>query len=393
MNSVDDSTLTQTVAALEPQLVEWRRYFHAHPELSYKEANTGAAIREALAGLGIDSVRVPGSESFYAVLDGARPGPSIIIRADMDALPIQEASGKPYKSQCDGVMHACGHDAHIAMALGAAAILAERREDICGSVIFCFQSAEELSGGTAELLAALRESGREIGQAVGVHIWSPIPVSQIQILDGPAMSGLYAFEITLTGRGGHGSRPDLSIDPIKPLCDLALKLSALPTRLVSPLDSAVVHVCKVESGTRWNIFPDTAVLEGGVRFFKPEHQRLFTEGIERLTRTVSDEWGVSYNIRDVSRLAPVVNAHDCVSRARAAAGQVDGLTLSNSAEPLCASDNMSDFLTAYPGVYAFLGCGNSAKGIDAVHHNAAFDIDESALRLGVEFFCRYILHN
>jgi amidohydrolase len=362
-----------------------------HPELSYRETSTGETVRAVLAELNIPVVRPPNSESFYAVLNGSVPGPATLLRADMDALPIQEISEQPYKSQCDGVMHACGHDAHTAMMLGAAVVLNELRTEPHAPVVFCFQSAEEVSGGAVELLDALRESRLEIGMAAGLHIWSPIPTGRIQIIYGPAMAGLYAFKITLTGRGGHGSRPDLSLDPIKPLCDLVLRLSALPSRLISPLDSASVHIGCIEGGTLGNIFPDTASLQGGVRFFKPEHHRLFKDAIDNLTRATAAEWGVTADIQELSSLPPVINSPGAVSRARAAAGYIPGLALYEPQTPLCASDNIGLFLREYPGVYAFLGCGNREKGITWEHHNARFDIDEDALRLGVEFLCRFAL--
>ncbi|MDR2658189.1 MAG: amidohydrolase [Oscillospiraceae bacterium] len=383
--------ITAAVAAVADRVTAWRRGFHMCPELSYHETSTGETVRAVLAELNIPVVRPPNSESFYAALDGSVPGPATLLRADMDALPIQEISGQPYKSRRDGVMHACGHDAHTAMMLGVATVLSGLRAEPHTPVIFCFQSAEEVSGGAVELLDALRESNLEIGMAAGLHIWSPIPTGQIQIIDGPAMAGLYAFKITLTGRGGHGSRPDLSIDPIKPLCDLVLRLSALPSRLISPLDSAAVHIGCVEGGALGNIFPDTASLQGGVRFFKPEHYRLFKDAIDNLTRAAASEWGVTADIQELSSLPPVINSPGAVSRARVAASHTPRLALHESQTPLCASDNMGLFLREYPGVYAFLGCGNREKGAAWEHHNARFDIDEDAMRLGVEFLCRFAL--
>jgi amidohydrolase len=380
--------ITERAASIEGDVIAWRRRFHSNPELSRRETATGEAVRAELLKRGIISERIRGSESFFALLKGAKPGPAKILRADMDALPITESGEREYKSRRDGVMHACGHDAHTAMLMGAAAVLSECRDELRGTAVFCFQSAEEVNEGAAELINVLKERDLDIALAAGLHIWSQIPAGEIKILEGLAMAGLYAFRITLTGSGGHGSRPDRSIDPIKPLCELALKLSALPASLISPLETAVVHICHIEGGTAPNVFPDSAYLEGGIRFYRPEHREVLLDAIHKAARALSDQWGLKVKIEDLAALHPVNNDKGAVSLARDAAARVPGLELSASSAPLLASDNMSLFLEKYPGVYAFLGCGNADKGITAEHHNSWFDIDESVMRLGVEYLCR-----
>jgi amidohydrolase len=305
----------------------------------------------------------------------------------MDALPVTEETGVPYKSKTDGLMHACGHDAHMAMLLGAAAVLNERREFLQGTVYICFQSAEEVGGGALEIVKYLRSKG-SVGRAVSLHIWSSVPAGEIILLPGAAMSGLFAFDVMFKGQGGHGSRPDLVKDPIKPACDLALKISSIPSNFCDVMDHCVVHVCKVEGGVGYNIFPSAASVAGAARFFKQSSGDRIIAEIGRMANGVAGTYNVETDYKHTMILPPVVNDKTAVEDAKKTVGEIPGLRVSDTTQPIAASDNMSLILDSFPGVYGILGAMNEEKGINWQQHSPRFDIDEEVLGLGMEFMVR-----
>jgi amidohydrolase len=383
--------ISQLCRKTEEKLVAWRREFHAHPELSLQEVWTSARIKEELAGMGIPSEIVPGTHSLVGVVEGASPGKTMALRADIDALPMQEENDVPYKSRVDGAMHACGHDAHIAMLLGAASVLGELRASLKGKVMLCFQSAEEIGFGAAELIDYLDARGG-VDQIIALHIWSSIKEGTIMLLDGPTMAGAVGFDIDVKGQGGHASRPDLARDPIRPACDLVLKITSIPSNFYDVLDHSVVHVGMIQGGTQGNIFPNRALVRGGFRYFKSEGKDKIMSYIRQIAAGVAETYGVEAEVKPFGgSVPPVLNHRDSVARARALVPQVEGLEIDDTQQPICASDNYGYFLLKYPGFYGFLGAMNEKKGIVWTQHHTRFDIDEAALRKGCEFMCRYAL--
>ncbi|GHT00324.1 amidohydrolase [Synergistales bacterium] len=374
----------------EQKIIDWRREFHANPEISYQEIWTSGRVKEELDKMNIPYDTLPDSLGLVARIEGPTPGKTIALRADMDALPVQEESDAPYKSRVDGKMHACGHDAHMAMLLGAALVLSEFRSSLKGKVFLCFQSAEEHGGGHAEISKYLDDNGG-VNRIAGLHIWASIKEGTIMLLDGPAMAGASSFRIQVKGRGGHASRPDLAKDPIKPACEIVSKISSIPSNFYDVLDHCVIHVGKIQGGTMSNIFPDTALIEGGIRFFKMDGWGKIMSHIERIAEGIAKANDVEVDVKELYQIVPpVINHSVAVAEARELVSQVEGLELTTG-EPMCAAEPYGYFLQKYPGFFGFLGAMNEEKGIVWAQHNARFDIDETALRKGCEFMCRCAL--
>lgn len=259
-------TIAELAAKYEQYVIDMRREFHENPELSHHEERTVRRIREELDKLGIPNITV-GHNNVIGTLEGGKPGKKIAIRADIDALPVAEANEVPYKSKVEGVMHACGHDGHAAMLLGTAHVLSEIRDQLCGTVYLCFQVAEEIGAGADEIVAYLGSIGG-VDQAIGTHLAGGDPAGVINLPDGPMMAGALGFEITVKGVGGHGSRPDRAVDPVKPACDIVLKIAMIPAQYHNPFDTCVVSPCQITAGNKNNIIPETAFIAGNIRFFK-----------------------------------------------------------------------------------------------------------------------------
>jgi amidohydrolase len=380
-------SLSEACKTYEQKAIGWRRHLHMNPEPSYKEFKTVEFLKRELDAMGVPCENIEGTLSFAGIVEGAAPGEAVALRADMDALPVTEETDVSYKSQTDGLMHACGHDAHMAMLLGAAAVLNERRKSLQGTVYLCFQSAEEVGGGALEIAKYLQSKGG-VGRAVSLHIWSSVPAGEIILLPGATMSGLFAFDVTFKGQGGHGSRPDLVKDPIKPACDLTLKISSIPSNFCDVMDHCVVHVCKVEGGVGYNIFPPAASIAGAARFFKQSSGDRIIAEIERMAKAVAEAYNVEADYKHTRVLPPVVNDKTAVEDAKKTVAKIPGLRVSDTAQPIAASDNMSLILDSFPGVYGFLGAMNEEKGINWQQHSPRFDIDEDVLSLGMEFMAR-----
>ncbi|GHV34352.1 peptidase M20 [Synergistales bacterium] len=383
--------LSQLCRKHEQKVIEWRREFHMHPEVSYQEVWTSSRIQEELGRMDIPFESIEGTRSFVGIIEGINPGRTIALRADMDALPVQEENDVPYKSCIDGVMHACGHDAHVAMLLGAAKVLSELRSSFEGKIFLCFQSAEEIAGGAVELINYLESKGG-VDQVIALHVWSSIKAGTIMLRDGPTMAGARGIEICVKGRGGHASRPDLAKDPIKAACELVLKMSSIPSNFYDVLDHSVVYIGKFQGGTMGNVLPHKVVLSGGCRFFKIGGSDEIVRHVRRIAEGVARIYDVDIEVETPrANVPPVVNHRRSVERARELVAQVEGLTVDDTLPPVCASDNYSFFLLKYPGFYGFLGAMNEDKGIVWEQHNNRFDIDETVLRKGYEFMCGYAL--
>jgi amidohydrolase len=384
------SDIAKQCRELEEQIIEWRREFHLHPEISHKEVWTGQRIQELMDRFDIPWVALPDSTSFIATLDSGRPGKTLVLRADIDGLPVEEKTGLPFASQQPGAMHACGHDAHIAMMLGAVKLLEAKKKDFKGKIHICWQSAEEQGGGAVEQVQWLIAHGG-VDRVAALHIWSSIPGGTLMLYPGPTMSGLFAFKITIKGEGGHGSRPDMVRDPIKAACDLALQLSSIPVNYYDALDHSVVHIGQVNGGTAANIFPETAEVVGGVRYFNPAGPPVLIDIIKRMIHGIELIHQVDIRLDMSPILTPVMNDAQALAEAKKALDKVKGLDFYDAMFPLMGSDNYSVFTSTFPGFYGFLGAANEEKGINWQQHSPHFDIDESVLRLGTEFFVRYAL--
>ena len=377
------SLLTAT-EPLAPQVIAWRRHLHQHPELSFEEHATAQYVVDVLAALpGLELSR-PTATSVVARLRGARPGRTIAVRADMDALPIHEENDAPYRSTKPGVMHACGHDGHTSIVLGLASLLAARREQLAGEVRFVFQHAEELSpGGAEQLVAAGVMDG--VDEVIGLHLWSQMPVGKIAIVPGPAMAAPDTFQCTITGRGGHAALPHDTVDPIAIGAQVVTALQQIVSRQVDPLEPAVLSVTQFIAGTTFNVIPNSAYLSGTVRTFDAALRRQIPERMERLVRGICDGFGATCEFTYELGYRPVVNDVALSARLTEVAARTFGSEVLVPLRPVMGGEDFSAYQQRAPGVFAFVGAGNVERGITAAHHHPRFDIDEASLEVGLRY--------
>lgn len=371
-------------------IVELRHWFHRHPELSLHEEHTSAKIKEELDKMGVSYVELKPNFGVAATIKGELgEGKTLVLRADIDALPVEEETGLPFASETKGVMHACGHDAHAAMLLGAARALNAMKDQFKGTVICLFQVAEEVGEGYKEALDYFESIGGVDGFA-GLHIWSALPEGDILLLPEAIFAGGVGYTFNIHGQGGHGGRPDLVKDPIKAACELVLKLSSIPSNFYDVMDHSVVNIGKITAGTKGNIFPSEAKIEGGIRHYKAGGCEKILEKMRQIAAGVGQIYGVDCEMVIDGGVPPVINNAAMVEKARSLVKDVNGLSLSPQTEPICAGDNYGYFLQKYPGFYGILGAGKKDETIYPQHH-CKFDIDETAFRKGSEFMTRYAL--
>jgi amidohydrolase len=365
------------------QVGAWRRHLHRHPEPSYEEFETAQFVAETLEGFG-DALEVqrPSETSVVARLRTGRPGRTLAIRADTDALPVQERSDVEFASQRDGVMHACGHDGHTAMLLGAAQELLARANELSGEVRFLFQPAEERPpGGARPLIDAGALEGVDL--VTGCHLWTPLPVGQVAAPAGPAMAAADFFTLAVTGQGGHAGLPHEATDTIAIGAQVVTNLQHVVARRTDPLQSAVVTVGSFHAGDAPNVVPGRAELGGTVRTFDPALRARMPELIERVARGVTEAHEASLQLDYVMGYAPVINDPDVADlvagAVRAAAGD-DALV---GMRPIMGGDDFSAYQAELPGCYFFVGAGSEEARAIWPHHHPRFRIDERALQIGV----------
>jgi amidohydrolase len=379
-------------ADLESALVAWRRDFHQHPELGFQEHRTARRIQEILAGWPALEVQ-PGvaGTGIVALLRGGKPGPCLLVRADMDGLPIHELNDHPYRSVHDGVMHACGHDAHMAMQLGAIQALVARREELHGTVKFVFQPAEEGPGGAKPMIEAGVLDSPRVDAAIGFHIWNSLPVGTVGITEGPVMANTAEFQIDIEGKGGHGAAPHLSVDSVVVAAHMITAMQSIVARSVDPLERAVVTVGKVAAGDRHNIIAHTARLNGTARSFDPEVGRLIPERVAAIAEHTCKAFGARCHLHYEDIYPATVNDPGMCRRVWASATKALGADRVVVARPSMGGEDMSFFLQAVPGCFFFVGSANPEKGIDVPHHHPAFQIDEDALAVGTRVIVQAVL--
>lgn len=385
--------LKREAERLAPTLVAWRRHLHQHPELGFEENRTAAYVVERLEAIGVDRLQTGlGGTGVVAVLKAAAStGPAVLLRADMDALPVEEVDGRAYGSKVPGRMHACGHDGHMAMLLGAATLVATRRALLKRDVVLCFQPAEEGMGGAEAMLGAGVLEEHRVGEAFGLHLWSLFPVGTIQVRSGPIMAAQDEFVARFVGKGGHGAAPHLCIDPVLAAAQGLVALQSVVARVIDPLEAAVVSVGSLHGGAAPNVIPDEARMHGTLRSFDDEVRRTLRDRVRGVLEGVASSSGCRLEFELRPGFPAVVNHPASVERVRAAAGRVVGPSRVIEPAPMAASEDFAFFLRKVPGAFVFVGAGNEAKGIDAPHHSPRFDIDEEALPRGAELLARIAL--
>ena len=383
--------LTGEKEELSRWLVSLRRDFHRHPELSMKEHRTAARIEEELKSLDIPCRRV-GETGVLGVLRGGRPGEgAVVLRADIDALPIQELNELPYRSENDGVMHACGHDAHAACLLGAARLLAARRAGFAGEVRLVFQPGEEMGDGVTPFIEAgvLRGARR----VFGLHTAYDVAAGSVGVKPGLNNAGVDFFRITVRGRSTHVSTPHLGVDALYIACQLVVALQGLVTRRRSPVEPLILGVGKLNAGTTYNALAETAVLEGTARTVTLETRDWVRGEIEKMARAVSDLYGGTAEVSWGDYASPLLNdPAACADMSRAVEAVLGPGHVITDRELSLSGDDFADFILETPGAYAYLGTGDPARPETLVpNHNGRFNIDEGALFTGAALLAQCAL--
>ena len=371
----------------EDYTIEMRRYFHMHPELGLQEENTSRKIQEELTALGIP-FEVVGCRNVVGRIDGGKPGKRLAIRADIDALPIQEEVEWEAKSTVPGVMHACGHDAHAATLLAAAKCLMEIKEELAGTVYLCFQVAEEISGNGPQDIVAYLESQGGVDRIIGNHVAAPLPVGMAIAMTGTQFAGNCQWKLTIKGRGGHGSRPDQAIDPIRPAAMILNQITMIPSNYFDPFRTLVISPCMIHAGTAYNIIPDTCTIEGNLRYFNLEDLDTVLARMTEIAQHTAAAFGASAELEKIAYCPPVVNDADSASMAREVIQEI-GTGLYELPTPNTGSDDFSFMTSVYPGVYVQFGCMSNEPGTLPAHHNSRFFLNEKGFLPVVEFFVAY----
>ena len=374
------------VAELAGEVAEWRRDFHTHPELLYEVHRTAGIVADKLREFGCDEVVTGlGQTGVVGVIKGRRGegGKVVGLRADMDALPIVEATDVAYKSQTPGLMHACGHDGHTAMLLGAARYLAETR-NFDGTAVVIFQPAEEGGGGGDAMVKDGLMERFGIQEVYGMHNWPGMPVGHFAIRPGPTMAAADRYTITVEGKGGHAAHPDKCIDTLLAASAIVVALQSVVSRSADPLDAAVVSTCSFKAGETFNVIPQTAELLGTVRTLKPETRDMIEERIGTIVRATAEAYGAKATI-DYRRGYPVTFNHAEQTDFMAGVARSVGPGVSTDILPQMGAEDFSYMLEKRPGAYIFIGNGDSA-----LCHHPAYDFDDAALPYGISLWAKII---
>ncbi len=378
--------LRDEIDEILPGVIADRRHLHQHPELGFHEVETARFVTERLRALGVDEIRTGIAQTGVTGLirGGRGAGKTVLLRADMDALPIQEENAVDYRSQHDGVMHACGHDAHTAMLLGVGRLLQERRDAFAGTVKLLFQPAEEGGGGAKVMIDEGVLDDPKVDAAFGQHVAQEVPLGLVELRPGPAMASSDSFTVVIQGKGGHGARPQATIDPIAVGAQIVVALQTIVSRELDPTQEGVVTVGAFRAGEAHNVIPDTAELRGTVRSFTPENRQMLAERIEAMVRGIAAAMRAEVDFRYRFGYPPTVNEPAMTELVRGVAGEVVGPERVIDGPLHMGAEDFSYFLERVPGCFWFVGSRNEDKGLVWGHHHPRFDIDEQALAVGIE---------
>ncbi|WP_181893050.1 M20 aminoacylase family protein [Falsiruegeria mediterranea] len=370
-------------AELLSEITEWRRDIHAHPELRFEEHRTGAKVAELLTGFGCDEVVTGfGRTGVVGVIHGRvrESGKVIGFRADMDALPIPETTGLPHASTHPGVMHACGHDGHSAMLLGAAKYLAETR-NFDGSVVLIFQPAEEGSGGARAMLEDGLMTRWDIQEVYGMHNWPGIPAGQFAVRDGPQMAATAFFELTIKGHGGHAALPHKAVDTTVAAAHVVVALQTIAARNIDPLKAVVVSTCGLRSDSNtFNVIPDEIKMRGTVRYFDPKVQKMVQKRLREIAELTAQAHGAKAQLDYNPRVPPTINDPEAAACAAEVAKAISGDVIRDF-DPVMPGEDFSEMLAERPGAYLFIGNGDSAD-----LHNPAYEFNDELIPVGCSWY-------
>jgi amidohydrolase len=382
------SKFLEQAKQLFPYTQSMRRDFHKHPELGFREVCTGGIVARELEALGIEVTKGVGKTGVVGLLEGAKPGPTLLLRFDMDALPITEDTGAEYTSTHPGVMHACGHDGHTAIGLTVAKMLHAHREELAGNIKFCFQpseeglNGEEMGGALMMMRDGVLDSPK-VDKTLSLHLWNDKPLGWINIASGPVMAGAELFIINITGKGGHGAAPDTTVDPIVASAHIVTALQTITSRNVPPLKAAVVSVTSVQSGTTFNVIPQTAQLTGTIRTFDLGVRKLVLERFEQIVNGIAESMGCSVEIETKQVTPAVINNEEIATSILETAQNIFPNTeVDTSSYLTMGAEDMGYMQEKVDGCYFFIGSANDEKNLNYNHHHPKFDFDEEALIKG-----------
>jgi len=376
-------SIEQQIDNVMSDVFDWRRTLHRHPELSFEEHWTSQYIEDALKEMDGIEISRPTPTSVLGIIKGAHPGKRIGLRADIDALPVEEEREDiDFVSEVPGKMHACGHDGHTAILLGAAKILSQNTEELHGEVYLIFQHAEELIPGGAQEMVATGLFD-DLDFIYGQHLFTPVPVGRIGITNGPVTSNSDGFEIIIQGSGGHASQPELTVDPVNIGVQIINQFQTIVSRITSPLDSVVISTTNFHAGSAKNIIPDTAELSGSVRTINDDTRLLVREKMEQAVKSVCEMYGATYDFNFQFGYAAVVNDDGMTDKVRQIAAEKFGDKVFEF--PLVmGGEDFSSFSRLVPSTYAMIGVRNAGKDMEYPHHHPKFGMDEDGFIDGVK---------
>ena len=376
------------IGAFHDEMTTWRRDIHAHPELGFEEHRTSDLVAKRLEEFGLEVYRGIGRTGVVGALRSGNSPRSVGLRADMDALPIQEATGLEYQSRNDGRMHACGHDGHTAMLLGAARYLAETR-DFEGQVFFIFQPAEEGLGGAKAMIEDGLFEQFPCDAIFGIHNRPKLPVGKFAVRSGPMMAGGAFFDIDIEGVGAHGARPESSVDPVVVASHMVTAIQSVVSRNVRPTETAVVSVTRLHAGDAYNVIPQSARLGGTVRAFSVAVMELVERSLARIASGVAESYGARARLDFRPIFNPTINVPEEAEFAASICAELVGVeNVERDLPPIMASEDFSFMLDRVPGCYVNLGNGDVEGACEV--HNPGYDFNDEALPLGASFFARVV---
>ena len=378
------SDVKDEVRARREEMVSLRRDLHAHPETAFREERTSKLVAERLASFGLEVSTGAAETGVTAVIHGAAPGPTLMLRADMDALPIQETSDRPYASRTPGVMHACGHDGHTAALVTVAGILADRRQSLSGRVLLVFQPAEENMGGAIRMIEEGVMGDPPVDRVLGFHLWNSLPVGQLGIKPGAIFAAVDEIELVVKGTGGHGAMPHQTVDPIPIAAQVINALQLLVSREKHYAEGAVLTLGRIHGGIAFNIIATEVEMRGTLRTFDEGLRRQILARIPEVMAGVCAAFNADFEFRHLQGCPAVMNDPDVAEFVRRVATDVVGEANLPAVVPSTVGDDMALFQLEAPGCYFLVGSSNADAGLDSPHHSSSFDFDEDALLIAAE---------
>ncbi len=385
------NNLDQQIDKLRQEMIALRRELHKHSEVAFKEVETSRRIADTLKSYGLEVRTGVGKTGVVGLLKGGVPGKTIAVRADMDALPITEGNATDYTSLNPGVMHACGHDGHMAVALTLARVLSQHKQDLKGNIKFIFQPAEEIVGGARPMIQDGVLENPKVDAVLGFHLWNHLPVGTIGVREGPIFAAVDIVNITIKGKGGHGAMPHLAVDAVNVAAHVLVTLQSLLSREKDPSEPVSLTFGTIHGGTALNVIADEVKITGTMRTLNKDVRDQMVSRMDGILKGITQGMRGDYSLEALYACPPVVNHPEITALIKSCSADVVGEDRVVAPEPILVADDMSLFLEKVPGCYFLAGSGNASKKLDAPHHSPHFDFDEDALVVAAKVLGRAVL--